>query len=210
VKNQLVGYLRKMESRKDRNRQRILEAAAEAFWRKSFHSVNVNQICVRAQVNKATLYQHFSAKEVLAVAVIDYQFDRQKAEVYEAAVAASPGPIDRLGGIYQRVYQQHLNRYDRGEPCSGCPFVNLATEMASESPAIRDAVKSVFERFKAYYLLIARDAKVVGYATRDLDGDATSSALVTIMNGAMVSAKTENRPDAILESLNAAKLILRG
>lgn len=181
-----------------------------AFWLQSYHAVNVNQICDLAQVNKATLYQHFGSKEKLALAAIAHHFDQQKSDVYEAAMAAAPNPIDRLSGIYQRVYQQHLSRYDQGESCVGCPFVNISSEMAASSPLIREAVEGVFQDIRSYYRLLARDAKAIGYANRDLDGEVVASALVTIMNGAMVSAKSENRPDAILESLDTAKLILRG
>ncbi len=199
-----------MDSRKAQTHRRIVETAAELFGLQSYQAVNVNQICDCANVNKATLYQHFGSKEALAVATIDYHFERQKAEFYEAAMAALPNPVDRLSGIYQRVYQQHLTRSDRGESCIGCPFVNILSEMAVESPAIRDAVQAAFEGLKPYYRLIARDAKVIGYANRELNGDAVSSALIAIMNGAMITAKTENRPEAILENLETAKLILRG
>lgn len=199
-----------MESRKERTRRRILESAAKAFWLQSYHAVNVNRICDMAQVNKATLYQHFESKEGLALASVAYHFDLQKRDVYEVALAAAPNPIDRLSGIYQRIYQQHLGRYDQGESCAGCPFVNISSEMASSSSLVRDAVEGVFREIRGYYRLLARDAKVIGYANRDLDGELVASALVTIMNGAMVSAKSENRPDAILDSLETAKLILRG
>ncbi|WP_282604730.1 TetR/AcrR family transcriptional regulator [Pelagibius sp. Alg239-R121] len=199
-----------MNTRKEKTQQRILHAAASAFWLQSYQAVNVNQVCDLAKVNKATLYQHFGSKEALAVAAITQHFERQKTEVYEAALSAAPNPIDRLSGIYQRIYQQHLSRYDQGESCAGCPFVNISSEMASSSSVIRDAVDAVFTHFRTYYRLIARDAKVIGYANRELDGDVAAPALVTIMNGALVSAKAENRPDAILESLDTAKLILRG
>ena len=199
-----------MESRKEKTYQRILESAANAFWLQSYQAVNVNQICDLAKVNKATLYQHFRSKEALAAATVTHQFARQKIDIYEAALAAAPNPIDRLTGIYQRVYQQHLSRYDRGESCAGCPFVNISSEMSADSPSIREAVALVFEEIKTYYRLLARDAKAIGYANRDLEGDVASSALLTVMNGAMVSAKTENRPEAILQNLNTAKLVLRG
>lgn len=199
-----------MDSRKAQTHRRIVETAAELFGLQSYQAVNINLICDRANVNKATLYQHFGSKEALAVATIKHHFEHQKTDFYEAAMAALPNPVDRLSGIYQRIYQQHLARSDRGESCVGCPFVNILSEMAVESPAIRDAVQAAFEGLKSYYRLIARDAKVIGYANRELDGDAVSSALIAIMNGAMISAKTENRPEAILENLETAKLILRG
>ncbi len=199
-----------MESRRERTQRKILEAAADAFWQQSYQAVNVNRICDLARVNKATLYQHFGSKEALAVATIALHFERQESEIFEAALAAAPNPIDRLTGIYQRVYQQHLSRYDRGESCVGCPFVNISNEMAADSLLIREAVSEVFDKIRTIYRLLARDAKVIGYANREQDGDVVSSALLTVMNGAMVSAKTENRPEAILESLEIAKLVLRG
>ena len=199
-----------METRKEKTHRRIVESAAELFAQQSYQAVNVNQICENAGVNKATLYQHYGSKEALAVATIEQHFARQKAEVYEAAMAAAPNPVERLSGIYQRIYQQHLGRSDRGESFIGCPFVNISSEMAANSPAIRDAVNAVFEGLRPYYRLIARDAKVIGYASRDRDGDQVAAALITIMQGAMVLAKTQNRPEVILESLETAKLILRG
>ncbi|MGE0821608.1 MAG: TetR/AcrR family transcriptional regulator [Candidatus Binatia bacterium] len=64
-------------------RTAILQAAAELFTEKDFHLVLMDDVAVRAQVGKGTLYRYFPAKEDLYFATIFEGWDRLREELEE-------------------------------------------------------------------------------------------------------------------------------
>ena len=206
--NQLV-IIEAMKTKGEKTKQRIVEAAAELFWKNSYQGVNTHTISVTAGVNKATLYRYFPSKDELALAVIDNYCDRTLAYVFEGSFQTTDNPIERLEEIYRRVYQIHQQTFDQDGCSPGCPFVNIAVEMAAANPAIRAAVDRCFARFGEYYRQIVQDAKQVRISSATLDEEQAVNSLLNIMHGAMVAAKIKNRPEEILEMTAAARLVLQ-
>jgi len=177
----------------------ILDTAAEMFWRQSYHGVNMNALSAAAGLNKATIYQYFPSKEVLAVAAVERSMQKTEDYVYKPSLDVAVDPVQRLKDIYQRAFEMQQSTHLAEGQCRGCPFVNLGMELATSSEAIRRAVARAFERFATYYagLVPAINAARPGSA-RSEDRQIVA-ALVANMNGAQVAAKIENRPEAILE-----------
>lgn len=189
----------------ERTRDNILGCASRLFWKNSFHSVNTDEICKAAGVNKATLYRHFSSKEKLAVGVVQYNMERTRNYVFEESFAEHDAPAKRLDSIYRRVYATHRGVQDAGEPCPGCPFVNIGMELATQSPAVRHAVAASQEAFVGYYKKIVRAVNAKRPASKRMREADTAQALANLMNGALVAAKLKDDPKEILTTLPAAK-----
>ncbi len=189
----------------ERTRETILGCASQLFWKKSFHAVNTDEICEASGVNKATLYRHFSSKDELAVGVIQYNFESTRHYVFEENFAEHDDPAKRLEGIYRRIYATQRDVHDAGEPCPGCPFVNMGMELATQSPAARQAVAASQEAFAGYYRKIVRAVNAKRPASKRMREANTAQALANLMNGALVAAKLKNDPQEILNALPAAK-----
>ena len=174
---------------------------------RSYHAVSVGLICDTADVNKATLYQYFRSKEALALAVIEENFARTRDYVFDGSFAAFDDPVQRLEEIYRRVFETTKGLHEAGGTCPGCPFVNIGAEMSTQNPEIRELVNQTFSRFGAYYRRIVRDAAPAGRMRSECDEDRAVRALIATMNGAMMTSKIENRPEAILEGIGTARLI---
>jgi len=198
-----------MNTKGEKTKQRILEVAAELFWKNSFQGVNTNAICEGASVNKATLYRYFPSKEDLAIAAIEDYCDRTVANVFEASFQISQDPFDRLQSIFQRIYQSHLTSFDREGCIPGCPFVNLGVEMATANPAIRTAIARCFQRFSPYYHQIVQDAKALGRCSTKLNDEQAVAMLMNLMNGVMVTAKINNSPAEIMNMVTVVQLVLQ-
>ncbi len=71
-------------------RDRLLDAATEAFRSQSYGEVTVGQIAKAADVGKGSVYLHFASKEEIFTATIERLLDRAAADFAET--------IDHLGG----------------------------------------------------------------------------------------------------------------
>lgn len=204
--NQPVGYMVRMS--KEETRLHILDTAIDLFWRASYHGVNMNDLSKVADVNKATVYQHFSSKEELATAAVERAADRTREFVFKAAFENKSGPVQRLRQIYQNVFQTHEAIYKSERTCLGCPFVNIGVELATSSDKVRDAVNEAFGSFRPFYEQIIRDADDGNLQKDKAEIDRLVSTLVANMNACQVASKLERRPEAILEGADRAVKIL--
>lgn len=175
------------------------------FWRAGYHGVNMNELSRVAGLNKATLYQHFTSKELLAAAAVNRSAQRTKDSVYLAAFAQSTDPMARLNFIYHRLYEIHQSAYATENKCFGCPFVNFGVELATTSEEVRGAVNKALDSFRDFYQKI-----VEGYSREHKVNDIqdTTDALMANMNGCLVMSKIERRPEAISDGAKWATRIL--
>ena len=63
------------ESREDRQRNRILDAAARCFARDGFKGATIEDIASAASLSRPILYKHFEGKDALIDAVLEATFD---------------------------------------------------------------------------------------------------------------------------------------
>ncbi len=187
--------------KKEDTQNHILDTAIDLFWAKSYHGVNMNELSRVAGVNKATVYQHFTSKEELAVAAIHRAAERTEEFIYQSTFAETQDPKERLARIYHKVFQMHEGIFSAEGKCRGCPFVNIGVELSTSSGRIRKTVGRALASFERYYGQIV-DAH--GTLPNGFDRKETVSSLMANMNGALVASKLENRPGAILDGQRRA------
>jgi len=100
----LGGGVRRAQ-RKAAQRQKILEAAREVFFRDGFMEANLDEVARIADVAKGTLYRYFENKAELYVAVLSHNGgifeDRMR-----RAVADGRDPVERIRSL-GRFYLDH-------------------------------------------------------------------------------------------------------
>ena len=91
---------------RDQRRVQLLEAAMDVFTTKGYHAAAMDDIAEAAGVSKPVLYQHFSSKLDLYLALLDSSCDRL-VEVIREAVASTEHNADRvvaaMGAFYDFV-----------------------------------------------------------------------------------------------------------
>lgn len=198
-----------MKTKGEKTKLHIIDVAAELFWKNSYQGVNTSTISSNAGVNKATMYRYFPSKRELALSVVERYLEQTLTEVFELSFQSTNDPIERLEKIYHLLYQMHQHLCETEGKSPGCPFINIALEMAAAEPEVRIAVDQCLNRLRQYYQQIVRDAKQLNISLNALDEAQSAQSLVNIMNGAMVASKIKNRPEEILEMLPVAKSILQ-
>ena len=92
-----VAGVRLSQSTRRSPRARLLAAAMDAFARRGFGDVNVDDICQAARIAKGSFYRHFRSKEELFYAAVDAA-RREVTEAFGRAVASAEqgGAADAL------------------------------------------------------------------------------------------------------------------
>jgi AcrR family transcriptional regulator len=112
-------------------RQRILDAAAELFYREGINATGVERLAAESSVSKRTLYQHFPSK----TAVVEEYLRSVEHRVANPPQGADQTPRERLLAVFQAPTA-------RGGPLRGCPFHNAAVEAAGAMPGVKEIVRA--------------------------------------------------------------------
>jgi TetR/AcrR family transcriptional repressor of nem operon len=88
----------------------------------------------------------------------------------------------------------------------GCPFGNLATEMATCDEVIRTKIDSLFSRLQGLIRDTLQDAIDRG-EMEDIDVDATAEAMFAYFEGLLMLAKTKNDTGVLHKLLPATAQI---
>ncbi|MBN2416414.1 TetR/AcrR family transcriptional regulator [bacterium] len=90
-------------------RQRILDAAADLFAERGFHEVKVDEIALRADLSKGTIYLYFKNKEDLFHSIIKDRTDELIVQLEEAASAdeSFDTSLRRLVTVYLEFFDRH-------------------------------------------------------------------------------------------------------
>ena len=167
----------KARTQKSEARQRIVETAEELFYAEGVRAVGIDRIIAEAEVAKMTLYKHFSSKDDLILAVVEYRerkFDAMFEKWMERHVKAGR---DRLHAFFAA-----LKDWFKSPGFRGCMFINTCAELAdAKHPASKFSADHK-ERFHAMLKQIIRDEEGEKVA------QAVAPAVALLVEGAIVSA----------------------
>ena len=111
---------------------------------RGYTAVGVAELCDEAGVNKGSFYHVFPSKRELALEVID-SFWAESATLLDRAVTEEGSPLERLRGFFEDVHAHHQELREQCGRVVGCPLGNLAQEMSTQDPVLRQRLAEVFE-----------------------------------------------------------------
>ncbi len=155
-------------------RQRLLEAAATEFASEGFVGANVNHISQAAGFAKGTIYNYFSSKRGLMLALIDTIASAHTEAVLQP-VELEQAPARRLECFFKAGFafvEQH--------PAQARVIVNA---VYGHDAQVRERVYQAYERL---FTLVAQDVVKAGIARGDfqsLDLDLATALIMTVYLG---------------------------
>jgi AcrR family transcriptional regulator len=114
-------------------RQRILDTAAELFYRDGINATGVERLAAESSVSKRTLYQHFPS----TTAVVEEYLRGMERRVADTVMHSHDDLTPR-----QRMLAAFDGDTAPGETFRGCPFHNAAVESAGSMPGVQDIVRA--------------------------------------------------------------------
>jgi AcrR family transcriptional regulator len=175
-------------------RDRLLDTAAELFYREGVRAVGVDLVVERTGVAKTSLYRHFPSKDDLVAAVLER--DDQSYWAYWDRIAQRT--LDPKAELVAHV--QWIAQYIGRPEFRGCAFLNAATEFPSaDHPARQIALRHKTElRRRLHALTLRLDVN---------DPDELADQLVLLIDGAYVNGQLRGKRGPV-QALPSAALAL--
>src|SRR5580693_6619123 len=186
--------------RPDRSRAALVSAAGRLLRRQGYAATGLAQIVAESGASVGSLYHHFpDGKEGLAVAAIDEQ-----GAVLAAQLARL---LDRDGDVAALVVRwlDAMGGMLAADVYDGCPIAPSAVESIAASPRLRAAAARAFGSWQE---LLAARLRRDGWAADAADADA--SAVLALLEGALMLARTLGDPAPLRAAGQAARRLLAG
>ena len=116
-----------------RNRERIVETAAQLFRERGFEGIGVADLMKEAGLTHGGFYGHFSSKEDLIAEASTRALMRSLAVLSKVAERAPGDPLSAVAEAY-------LTSRHRDNPGAGCLLAALGPDVSRQGPAVRRSV----------------------------------------------------------------------
>jgi len=185
------------------SRDRLLETATDLFLGKGYGVVGTSEICKAAAVNKGTFYHYFPSKTDLLVAAIERYAERFRAEFVRIS-ASRQDPKDKLTELFEVPARSNRSWHAAHGVTQGCLVGNMALELGSVDPVVRQAVQQAMRSWRFAIEPIVVELIDRGDLPR-IDPAIAAEAVIAMIQGGIVVAKSRNDP-ALVAALAPAAL----
>jgi TetR/AcrR family transcriptional repressor of nem operon len=163
-------------------REKIITAAMACFHGQGYAATGVQEIVDTAGLPKGSFYNHFKAKEALAVEVIDrYASGSGRERLSDASVA----PLRRITEHFEFM----AGRYERRGYEKGCLIGNLSAEVTDKTPKLRVALGKVLDAWTDELTGALFDGQTNGDVDKRLEASQAARFLINSWEGAIVRMK---------------------
>ena len=172
-------------------RERLVRTAARLFLARGYQAVGVDELCEAADVRKGSFYYLFRSKSELVKAVVDRHALALWARL--EATGAAGGTDDaarRLHAVADAVGDIQAGFELRHGTLVGCPFGNLAAELATTDASVHEHLAAVFAEWEQRLAVLCRSAADQGALRPGMDPELLARILLAQFQGMILLART--------------------
>jgi AcrR family transcriptional regulator len=177
------------QARSKRNRNRLINAAAELFWRNGYDGASLAGIAAEAGVPIGNVYYYFRSKAALAEAVASLMESETRAAL-SGINAANPGPQQRLAALIALFSSSNAARTERG-----CPIARASRDFRNDAPRAAERAGRILGRI-GDWLAEQLQARLPGEEARG-----TASQWLMTWQGAIILAHAGNDRSVLDEAM---------
>jgi TetR/AcrR family transcriptional repressor of nem operon len=172
-------------------REKILRAAARLFALKGYHDAKLEEVLDTAQVTKGAFFHHFSDREDLGFAVLDWHMGQRRQLLdriaQELPLAADAGP---LGRVFRRLdaIQEMIRRREGYK--GGCIIGNMSTALSDCHDGFRARLAQCFDEMAQEFVPDLQAAARRGQVKNHANPGELARYIVTVIEGAIMQART--------------------
>lgn len=171
----------------DATRGRVLDAAAEAFQLRGYHSTSTHDIVSKAGVTSGALHHHFRSKKDIGLAVLRERVapavKQTWIEPVQSARTATEGILTAFDQVASSLAKRKL--------VLGCPLNNLAVELSLVDADFRQAARKIYDGWRDSL------AQRLSAEFEQIDVEAAATFVVASYSGAIALAKSDQDPSPL-------------
>ena len=182
--------------RTSNSQQRLLTAASDLLWEKSYHSVTVDEVCARAGVEKGSLYHFFDSKSALTLAALQHFWTTVAKPAYEKHFSPAIPPLARFTNFLTWLEGLQREKFRNIGRVLGWPFFTLGCELGTQEPTVGEELREIEAAELWYFESAIRDAldqNVIGQT----DPRAQALSFRAAVDGLLARARFLNDPDEL-------------
>ncbi|MFV2004102.1 MAG: TetR/AcrR family transcriptional regulator [Gammaproteobacteria bacterium] len=120
------------------NRQRIIDAADNLFYRRGYNQTSFQDISDATGIPRGNFYYYFKTKDEILNAVVD-------ARISELRIMLKQCDVDTNDARERLLMFSNMLEYNRDNVIeSGCPIGTLSSELAKDDPALHEKSRQAF------------------------------------------------------------------
>jgi TetR/AcrR family transcriptional repressor of nem operon len=172
-------------------KEKLLDAALELIWERSYGVVTIDAICEKAGVKKGSFYYFYESKSALAVEALEADWNECGKQKWDNLFSASVPPLERIRNFFQHAYDSQLALKKEHGQVLGCPCFSVGSETSTQDETIRLKVQEILQRQIRYFESAIRDGQADGSIA---PGDAAAKAkcLFALFEGSLGQARIQN------------------
>lgn len=178
-------------------KRKLMEAVTELIWHGSYGGTTIDQICVKAGVNKGSFYYFFESKSDVAVAALDATWLQKQPEL-DALFSPTVPPLERLRNFCNRGYEMQKEMKCHCGCVLGCPLFTLGAEVCNQEVKLHNKIKDLLGRYHTYIESAIRDAHAQGLIHAP-DAAAKARIIFAYSEGLMTQARILNDAEVLGE-----------
>jgi TetR/AcrR family transcriptional repressor of nem operon len=178
------------------SQQRLLTAAGDLLWEKSYHAVTIDEVCARAGAMKGSLYHFFDSKSALALAAVQHLWETVAQPAYEEHFSRANPPLARISSFLNWLQGLQRKKFRTIGRVLGWPFFTLGCELGDQDSMLSEQLCKIEEAELFYFESAINDA-LDQDIIEPADPRAEAITLRAAVEGIVARARILNDPDEL-------------
>lgn len=162
----------------DERQEQIILAAIELAGTRGLQGVTTQAMADALGLTQGAIFRHFSSKDAVWIAAIEWLRASLTAVLAEAAQGAG-NPLDAL----ERVFHAHVAFVTR---YPAIPRIVFSGGMLEENAELKNAVQAMVSGYKAWLMELIDNAKEAGLVRREIDDAAAATMFLGMIQGLVI------------------------
>jgi AcrR family transcriptional regulator len=186
----------------DDTRERIVEAAMEAFARRGYRGTSLDSIAAEVGITRQGLLHHFPTKTRLLLAVLQWRDDNERRRATGDPQGAGSALRDGLEALLRR---------QREEPLLSQFFLTVSAESTEPGHPAHEFVRDRYAETRSVFAALVEREQDAGRIRTDVDARAIGVAVPALLDGLMLQRLLDPGVDveavflAVMDALGAAE-----
>lgn len=179
------------------NRQDVLEATMQLFWRKGYEATSIKELVEATGLQPGSLYSAFENKRQLFSESLELYFEQLYSEV-KLALEADTSAEMRIRNLFDKVLLGYLMSSGR----KSCLLLNTLLEIPDEDREMRSRISSMYKKIEEDLCFVLGEARIQGSLRPGISPEIMAKTLMSNIFGMEVYSHMSQDENELKQIMN--------